>query len=918
MLVKRSGTRRSGAKTLSQLMAESRSNPKKRKSRKKKTTRRKARRNSTAKTLSQLLAESRSNPKRRKKTTKRKKATRRNSASVSGVTRRKNPASPEHKALIQDVDKARARLVKARAQYQKSGRPIDKANLARAEKQLEREEKKVSAASRKLAAALKSLKSSSKKAKATKTKKRTKKTSSRKNALTAISNPRKKKRTAAKVGSAQNTDAYKKLRSISSKTRFTIAYNKAFKAAKRRGLKAAGAHRSAVAAGRAAVKSRSASKKRRNPAPVKATPARLVANPRKKTRKRKTTRAKVGSAQNTDAYKKLRSTATKTRFTIAFNKAYKSLRNRGIVASDAHRRATAAGRAAVKRGTRKNPVLTRSATATTRKNAPRRARAKRLRRGMSKQAEKVLGSYGPYSVSYMRNGKVVTIRAQKSSSDYKRAKSKGLSGIYRSLGGKKNTPTSLNLRSVYKVHKGDKPTKAQMQKALNVWAGALDGGKIRGVSKADIRKTARSNPRKNALTHTVGRMNPAPMGFVRARANESAAQVYGVGALSGVTSLYLSNLVSSSLGLGLNVSAQDKLDGSVKYYAAEILPLAGVGAVFGSALYRKYNKGEVLSEKNTAMAIGAIAGSLYSTLARLVFQKTLGKLPGLSALSDAVGDNYTYVDLEPSGDSGDGVDSTARYALDNQNRELGLFRGGMGLMRRNGNHMNRYVSTTGRYVRTNGAHTGRANGAHMNGAHMGRYVRTNGAHMGRYVRTNGAHMGAYRSGAGMVDGLGRSNPASNGIGGDVDFRPVREPTGEAQSFDVRVDERTLRNDIDLIEGLTPAELQAEGVADVIDYGNAYKVVRATPDIARQIVEANFGSILGQSQVVQGSILVIASIYDAPQNHALSDKLRLGTAPAIPKGAPHPYAGGIFSRVSNTALFPSIDSGATFQEFGVKV
>ena len=937
MLVKRSSVRRNGAKTLSQLMAESRSNPKKRRSRKKATTRRKARRNETAKTLSELLAESRSNPKRRRKTAKRKTAARRNetaktlselleesrsnpkrrrkAAKRKTAARRKNPASAEHKALIAGVDAARDRLIRARAKYEQSGRAIDKANLARAEKQLQLEENKVSSASRKLSAALKSLKSSSAKAQAAKKTKKTAKKASRRNEnLTAVENPRKKKRSAAKTGSSQNTDAYKKLRSTASKTRFTLAYNKAFQAAKRRGLNAASAHRSAIAAGRAAVKSRSASKKRKNPAPVKAAPMRLVANPKKKSRARKVSSVKTGSAQNTAAYKKLRSTPSKTRFTLAFNKAFKAAKKRGLSAADAHRRATAAGSAAARRSaTRKNPILTRSATATARKNAPKRARAKRIRRGMSKQAEKVLGSYGPYSVSYMRDGKVVTIRAQKSSSEYRNAKSKGLSGIYRSLSGKKNTPTSLNLRSVYTVHKGDKPSKAQMQKALNVWAGALDGGKIRGVSKSDIRKTARSNPRKNALTHTVGRRNPAPMGFVRTRANESAAQVYGVGALSGVTSLYLSNLVSSSLGLGLNISAQDKLDGSVKYYAAEILPLAGVGAVFGSALYRKYSKGEMLSEKNTAMAVGAIAGSLYSALARLVFQKTLGKLPGLSALSDAVGDNYTYVDLESSSDTDEAVPTAERYALDNQNRELGLFRGGMGLMRRNGNHMNRYVKTTGRYVSTNGAN-------HMSGVMR----RANGNHTGRYVESAGRYVesaGTYRAPTGMVDGLGRRNPAviNPNIGGDVQTGPTHSIfEQESGSYNIAYDRRSLRSDIDLVEGLTPAELREEGIADVIDYGDSYKIVRATPDVARQIVEANFGSILGQSQVVQGSILVVASIYDSPQNPVLSDRLRLGTAPVLPKGASHPYAGGVFSRTANSAIFPSIDSAASFQEFGVRV
>ena len=903
MLVRRSSKRRNGAKTLSQLMAESRSNPKRRKSRKK-TTRRKARRNESPKTLSQLLAESRSNPKRRKT---RKKTTRRKTRRNAATTTRTNPASASHKALIADVNKARKRLIAARAKYKQSGRPIDKANVARAENQLKREEKKVKDASRKLASALKSLKSTSPKRK-TRKKTTSRKTTSRKRKNEAIENPRKKKRRSVKVGSAQNTDAYKKLRSTATKTRFTIAFNKAFKAAKRRGLTAADAHRRATAAGRAAVKRGT----RKNPA-AKTGLMRIAANPARKsrkTRKKKTaSRVKVGSAQNTDAYKKLRSTATKTRFTIAFNKTYKSLRRRGIVASDAHRRATAAGRAAVKRGTRKNPAHSTPKTGLMRKNAPRRARAKRLRRGMSKQAEKVLGSYGPYSVSYMRNGKVITIRAQKSSADYKRGKSKGLTGIYRRLDGKKNTPTSLNLRSVYKVTKGDKPSKAEMQRALNIWAGAIDGGKVKGVTKRDIRKTARRNPGTRAMTHTVGRPNPGHMGLMRVRPNESPAQVYGVGAVSGITSLYLSNLVSSSLGLGFQVDAADKADGSFKYYAAQLLPLAGVGAVFGTALYRKYNEGQMLSEKNTAMAIGAVAGSLYSALARMVFQNTLGKLPGLSALSKSVGDEYTYAPTTDAEDNG-AAPAAARYLVDNQNRDLGFYRGGMGLMRRNGNHTGRYVRTTGRYVRTNPGHTGR-------------YVRSNGGHMGRYVRTNGEHMGVYRPRSGMIDGMHRSNPvapsaAHRQIGADVQVSPVQQPLGEAQAFDYNINLKGLKDDIDLIEGLTFAELQAEGVAEVIDYGDNYKVVRATPDVARQIVEANFGSLLGQSQVVDGAVLVLAAVYDDTQNHALTDKLRLGTAPALPKGAAYPQPNGVFSRVSNTSLFPSVDNGAAYQEFGVKV
>ena len=43
-----------------------------------------------------------------------------------------------------------------------------------------------------------------------------------------------------------------------------------------------------------------------------------------------------------------------------------------------------------------------------------------------------------------------------------------------------------------------------------------------------------------------------------------------------------------------------------------------------------------------------------------------------------------------------------------------------------------------------------------------------------------------------------------------------------------------------------------------------------------------GSIVGESRVVPGSVLVLANTFDTPQNHALTDKLRLNRAPEIPK------------------------------------
>ena len=77
-------------------------------------------------------------------------------------------------------------------------------------------------------------------------------------------------------------------------------------------------------------------------------------------------------------------------------------------------------------------------------------------------------------------------------------------------------------------------------------------------------------------------------------------------------------------------------------------------------------------------------------------------------------------------------------------------------------------------------------------------------------------------------------------------------------------------------------------------------------------------MVGASRVVQGSVLVLANIFDEPQEPVLTDRLRLNRSPVLPKGASFPHAGGVFSRVAFSSLFPSVDNQASFQEFGVKV
>ncbi|MHA2263385.1 MAG: hypothetical protein ACXAEN_13405, partial [Candidatus Thorarchaeota archaeon] len=161
-----------------------------------------------------------------------------------------------------------------------------------------------------------------------------------------------------------------------------------------------------------------------------------------------------------------------------------------------------------------------------------------------------------------------------------------------------NTPTSLNLSSVYK-QVGGKPTRAQFQKAINAWAGAIDGGKIRGVSKRAVQKS-RMNPKARARKHTIRALqNPAPasrlmmMRGMSSRANQRSAMDnvktvgIGVGGLYGTT--YATNYISSLLSTRLKVSSLDK---NAKYYAAEILPsISRVMALSASATTLLYFAG---------------------------------------------------------------------------------------------------------------------------------------------------------------------------------------------------------------------------------------------------------------------------------------------------------------------------------------
>jgi len=777
--------------------------------------------------------------------------------------------------------------------------------------------------------------------------------SSRKNPTTVSgcealrTNPSKKK---SKSTSAKSSKFYTQLRSSAKKSKFVTEYNKLFRQYnKRRGVSAAQASAWAAFAANAKVKAGS----------VKRSSSRKATTTRRKStstsRKPRTTSAIRSKAKQSSFYKKLKTDANRRKFVSEFNKLFKKYNNRkGVTESQAAAWAGFAANSKVKAGTATRSNPSRKST------KPRKARAKRMKKTMSKSAIKVLSKYGPYTYRVTINGKVVELKASKSSKEYKAAKRSGLKGVKLTrLRGKKNTPTSLNLRTVYKVTDG-RPSRKDFQRAINAWAGAIDGGKIQGVSKRDIQRS-RANPvRKHSVS---SRANPAPMSakmhsMIQARQNEMSgmdrAKVAGVGAIAFGSSLYLSNFLSSVLSLNylLNVTAKDKTAKKFNYLASEGLPVLVASAGGGYGLYRKYVQKANVPPQFVALCGGIVAGSVTSLLARTVLGKMADYIPGFNSIKDV---GSTVATPAPKA----ATPKAGGYLVDNQYPQTisGYSAKGSGMTNRiygtstrriYGNHkVGRFVrENVGAYVstpaRSNGIVRGdvprnwdQTMGIRQNAGHMGLYERV--PVTGAYVNTQGTVVGqdyalpqnpvpttgAYVNTQGTTVGQDfavRQNPVvpqGDGIspvGANTQMVPNQAPAVPHGIYNI--DYHALKEDLDIYDPLTSAELIAEGLEKVTATQGQLRVIRATPDVARQVVEANFGSIIGTSRAVPGSVLVLASIYDHPQNPMLTDRLRLNRAPEVPKGASFPQAGGVFSRVAFSSLFPSINNQASFQEFGV--
>ena len=115
-----------------------------------------------------------------------------------------------------------------------------------------------------------------------------------------------------------------------------------------------------------------------------------------------------------------------------------------------------------------------------------------------------------------------------------------------------------------------------------------------------------------------------------------------------------------------------------------------------------------------------------------------------------------------------------------------------------------------------------------------------------------------------------------------------------------------------IECLDSNELMMEGLDSAALEGTYY--IRALPDYARQIAQNNIGVIVGNSQVMQGSMLV--QLYTDPLQ--MVNRTQIGGQPDVPRGAAHTRRFGVFSNGIFNSTLPAVDNGYTFANGNIKI
>ena len=237
---------------------------------------------------------------------------------------------------------------------------------------------------------------------------------------------------------------------------------------------------------------------RRNAAEVTIRPVGGLTNPRK--RKRKATTAKKTTTRRRVARRNAPA-VVKDSFTFTAKNNPKRKSRKASTRKTTTRRRTARRNPSVVKDAftvKLNPKRRSSSIKRKTSTARRTSSVQRRAGGLSRSVVEALRHFGPDFVTIHRGGRNTTIKAQTSSAEYKQAKAKGLYGRFSHLSGKKNTPYSLNVRSLHSMV-GGTPSVADIQKAVNVWAGAHAGGHL-GKKKAAANPAKRrtSTKRKTA------------------------------------------------------------------------------------------------------------------------------------------------------------------------------------------------------------------------------------------------------------------------------------------------------------------------------------------------------------------------------------------------------------------------------------
>lgn len=599
-------------------------------------------------------------------------------------------------------------------------------------------------------------------------------------------------------------------------------------------------------------------------------------------------------------------------------------------------------KATTRRRSRKNPNLTIGVA----------GRANPMKRVVSTALKNV----SPDSVTLIRKGKAITLKAKRTSSEFKAAKSKGLVGRYSKLSGKKHTPTSLNVRSVHSMV-GSNPSAAEIQKALNAWAGAVEGGhltrsnpkkrrsvkltattKRRKASAVKVKRAKRKS-RRNPVDIAVGRENPkrrkksvkaqAKKAHTKRRSSKVARKSTRKGARRNpVESLILNpghHMFHNPAMMGIHnpeIGIGAKL-GYGTLGAAGFLFLGNMAGGLSQKLIDKANLEEgskkpmiVDASAHLALGLGMAALYHYSSKSEEIKSFTVGSALGL--VGSFVARNYAQKWI-------------ANSFLG------GAFRltGGEGEFVADAPATSGYVPYSpaisappvGKYAYV-GQESAGAYGTGISAIpaaprkQLGMFISESPLQtlegwggMGKYVETaptreeahelkdlaNESGMHGMKHLSNYIETPRQMGNISAGLMNDAVLSAQTAPQDKSRVGGAGFEISTLAKELRDVEALSADEMRAEGVP-YVDVENV-AVIRATPYYARQIAESNLGYIIKASDAVQNAYIV--GLFVGPNSMFYNTGIGVRDL-SIPHGVRSARPAGIFTHTVFSSVMPTAD------------